>query len=74
MSDIAVMQSDSLEVRRDESFEVADMQLNNSIQLPFMQQIDEVGEKSVNSDIPDEHMNGMGYNEYIRRYDLNIKA
>lgn len=42
--------------------------------MPPLQHMEEVEEESVNSDIPDEHMDGMGYNEYIRRYDLNVKA
>ena len=29
-------------------------------------------EDSVESDIPEEHENGYGFNEYTRRYNLNI--
>lgn len=28
---------------------------------------------SNDSDIPEEHENGLGYNEYFRRYRLNMK-
>ena len=31
-------------------------------------------EGSVESDIPEEHENGYGFNEYTRRYDLNIRT
>lgn len=29
---------------------------------------------SLDSEIPEEHNNGYSYNEYMRRYNLNIKA
>ena len=46
------------------------------------QYIDEVKEKGIEyetdgsqeSDIPEEHDNGYGHNEYMRRYMLNLKT
>ena len=33
---------------------------------------DHVSDGSLESDIPEEHENGYTYNEYIRRYNLNV--
>lgn len=34
----------------------------------------EIDDDSQDSDIPEEHENGMGHNEYFRRYILNMKT
>ena len=36
--------------------------------------VDQFDDCSVESDIPEEHENGYSYNEYTRRYNVNIKT
>lgn len=63
-----------LNPRMGEDYNLSDLEEDNEFEAMREKGVECESDDSHDSDIPDEHENGYGYNEYMRRYQLNIRA
>ena len=56
-----------------EDYNMSDIEEDKNYIEEVKQGIEYESDCSIDSDIPEEHENGYGFNEYLRRYYLNMK-
>ena len=56
-----------------EDYNMSDIEEDKNYMEEVKQGIEYESDCSIDSDIPEEHENGYGFNEYLRRYILNMK-